>query len=345
MALLSNLRNVFSKKQHYLMSTLFYSLSANTQKGKNGAIKISEIQYFHNNVFKENSYVDPTALKTIKGSKNLLYITAPSSQFLYKTKLEPRFQKQGVSALANLIRERFNVDLSQNKVAVLDSDTGIEITSKSKSLPENICLIGAEKKDLSIIQQEILKQGFFPQKLLLSSLVTIPGLSNYANLIKLNKPILVVEFSMQRSCIYIVNNNKMLAAYPPTHGFKNLLSLGRREYNLPDDITTFKYLTNGEPKTDEKTSALLQRITSDIKSYIDFFEVQANSTIEHIFVTNLPKGLEWIEEYISKSLEVQNLKIDYQRWMESLNISSTKTDTIPEKPLFGIICALINNTK
>ena len=336
---------MFGKKQHYLISTPFYALNANVQKCKNGAIKIPGIQYLDNNVFKENSYIDPTKLKSIEGSKNLLYITTPSSQFLYKIKLEPRFQKQGISALANLIRERFNIDLNQNKIAVLDADTGLEITSKSKNLTENICLIGAEKKDLTIIQQEILKQGFFPKKLLLSSLTTIRGLSDYAKLAKIHNPILVVEFSMQRSCIYIIENNKMLAAYPPTHGFKNLLSLGRRECNLPDDIATFKYLTNGDPKPDEKSSVLLQRITSDIKSYIDFFEVQANSTIEHIFVANLPKGLEWIEECISKSLEIQKFKIDYKKWVKSLNISSDMIDTIPEKPLFGMICAIINNIK
>ena len=344
MSFLSKFENLLARKQQYLIDTPFYSLTATAQI-KNKAVTVLKSQYFQNNIFKENSYLDPTTLKNISGSKKLIYITSPNTQFLYRTKMDARLRKQGVEVLANFIKERFNVDLNQNKVAVIDAETGIEVTAKTKNLPENLCILGAEKKDLSLLQEELTKQKFFPTKLFFSSLLTVRGLSDYLNLIKSKKPTLVLEFSMQRSYIYIVSDNKILAAYPPTHGFKNLLNLGRRECNLPDDITTIKYLVGEKQKTQEQIDCLLQRSIADIKSYIDFFEVQIGLPIENLLVTNIPQGLEWIEENISKQLEIKTLKIDYSTWMKSRNISFPNVETIPQKPLFGIICALLNTVK
>jgi len=342
MIALNGLTSMFSSKQHYLLGTPFYCLNFVAQRSKTGAVTISNIQYSNNSLFKDNAFLDASILRSIKGDKNVIYLTTPTSQFLYRTKIEAKMRNQGVRALIPLLKERFNIDLTQNKVAVLDAENGIEVKENTQVLPENLCIIGAQNSELKMMQNELLEYKFFPKKLCLSSLLVPGAIANYQQMSHLEKPVLVVDFSSQRSCIYIVNKKQILAAYPPTHGFKNIVTLGRKECNLPDDITTLKHLTSTIKHESEQQDILLQRFVSDIKSYINFFEVQVGLSIENFFITGLPEGLEWIEESTAKAIEVPVLKIDYNEWIKSNNIVLPKDKNINPKALFGMVSALIH---
>ena len=342
MIALNGLTSMFSSKQHYLLGTPFYCLNFVAQKSKTGAITISNIQYSNNSLFKDNAFLDASILRSIKGDKNVIYLTTPTSQFLYRTKIEAKMRNQGVRALIPLLKERFNIDLTQNKVAVLDAENGIEVKENTQVLPENLCIIGAQINELKIIQNELLENKFFPKKLCLSSLLVSEAIANYQKISHVEKPVLIVDFSSQRSCIYIVNKKQILAAYPPTHGFKNIVTLGRKECNLPDDVTTLKHLSSTIKHEPEQQEVLLQRFVTDIKSYINFFEVQVGLSIEDFFITGLQEGLEWIEESTAKALDIPILKIDYNEWIKSNNIVLPKERNINPKALFGMISALIH---
>ena len=119
---LNGLAGIFSSKQHYLLGTPFYCLNFVAQKSKTGAMTISDVQYSTNGLFKDKSFLDASILKNIKGDRNIIYLVTPTSQFLYRTKIEPKMRNQGVRALIPLLKERFNIDLTQNKVAVLDAE-------------------------------------------------------------------------------------------------------------------------------------------------------------------------------------------------------------------------------
>lgn len=342
MIALNGLTSMFSSKQHYLLGTPFYCLNFVAQRNKTGAVTILNMQYSTNSLFKEKAFLDASILKSIKGDKNVIYLVTPISQFLYRTKIESKMRNQGVRALIPLLKERFNIDLAQNKVAVLDAENGIEVKENTQVLPENLCIVGAQISELKTMQNEIIEHKFFPKKLCLFSLLLPEAIANYQQMCHLESPVLIIDFSSQRSCIYIINKKQILAAYPPTHGFKNIVTLGRKECNLPDDITTLKHLTSTIKHEVGQQEALLQRFVSDIKSYIDFFEVQMGLSIGSFFITGLPEGLEWIEQSVAKSLEVPILDINYDEWLKNNNIVLPNDKNINPKALFGMISALIH---
>ena len=342
---LNGLSNLFNSKHHYLIGTPFYCLNFISQKSKTGAITVSDVQYSTNSLFKDKAFVDASILKSLKGDKNIIYLVTPTSQFLYRTKIEAKMRNQGVRALIPLLKERFNIDLAQNKVAVLDAENGLEVQESAQVLPGNLCIAGAQISEINLIQNELLEQKFFPKKLCLLSLLVPEALANYQKISHVEKPVLIADFSSQRTCIYVVGKKQILAAYPPTHGFKNILTLGRKECNLPDDITTLKHLTTMVKHEPEQQKVLLQRLVTDIKSYIDFFEVQVGVSIENFFMAGLPEGLEWIEECVAKDLEIPALNIDYNEWIKNNNIVLPKNRNINPKALFGMISALIHYNK
>lgn len=346
MALLSKLTGLLNSEQVFIEGSPFYCLSVSASKGRNKSIKIIKPTAFENNIFRDNAYLDASILKTLSSYKKAIYHIQPTSQFIYRTKLEPKIKNQGIRGLSVLIKERFNVDLAQNKVAVLSADTGLEINEKTKEFPDNICIIGAQKNELKSIQEEMMHANIFLQKLYFTSLAIPFGLGDYNHTFNLKRPILVVDFSMQRSCVYVVGGDKVLAAYPPTHGFKNLLSLARKECNLPDDISTYRFLTSEVSPNNEAVPQLLQRMVSDIKSYIDFFEVQAGDVVDALFFVGLPDKMSWLREALSKILEINLLKVDYKKWFEKRKISfdsDANLKKVSNDNWFGTISAVLQN--
>lgn len=340
-----SLSGLFGLRQHYLISTPFYGLNFTAKNQRNGAIVLSDIQFFANSFLKENASLDTVAIKKLKGDKKFIHIVAPSTLFLYRTKLENKQRAQGVKALVPLLKDRFNIDLLQNKVGALDAETGTEIKETATILPENICILGAKNGELNQIQTDFVANQFMPQKLNFSVLHVPQGLASYQKMIHSEEPVLFLDFSMQNSCIYVVGKGQILAAYPPTHGLKNLLTLGRKELSLQDDITTLRYLTGQIVREEEKKAVLLTRMVSDVKSYINFFEIQSNTSIENIFVNGIMDEFSWIETYLADALEIKPFTIDYPEWLKAENIVLPEETKIPNKALFGMINALIHYRK
>ena len=346
MGFLSKITGLFNSEQAFIEGSPFYALSASVVKGRNKAIKIIKPIAFENNVFRDSAYLDGSILKTLSSYKKAIYHVQPTSQFIYRTKLEPKVKNQGIRGLSVLIKERFNVDLVQNKVAVLSADTGLEVNEKTKEIPENICIVGAQKNELKNIQEEMMNARVFLQKLYFTSLAIPFGLGDYNRTFNSKRPVMVIDFSMQRSCVYVIGGDKILAAYPPTHGFKNLLSLARKECNLPDDISTYRFITSEISPNHEAVSQLLQRMVSDIKSYIDFFEVQAGDTIDSLFFIGLPDKMSWLREALSKALEIAPLKLDYKNWFEKRKISfdsDASLKKLSNDSWFGMISAILQD--
>lgn len=335
---------MLNSKQSYLIGSPLYTLSFKVNSKKTGC-NVKDVRYFTNNPLKDKGYLDPGTLKELSDSKGIVYITTPNSRVLYRAKLEGRAKTQGIAGIVSLIKERFNLDLTENKVAVFDADTGFELPDKPKQMPNEICVIGALKKDLKTLQTELADQQISLKKLQISSLLVPEALQDYAALANLKAPVCVVDFSLERSCIYMVSNGKILAAYPPTHGIKNLFSLGRKECNLPDDISIFKHLTSGIKDEPEKAKGVLQRVISDLKSYIDFFEVQNGVSLGNIFVRGTVDEMGWIDETLSQAIELPILEIDYERWLKARKISMPKNAKVPSKALFGMLSAIVHYNK
>ena len=337
-----SLSSLFGFSQHYLISTPFYGLNFTAKEQRNGATILSDVQFFNNSFLKENASLDTITIKKLKGNKKFIHIISPATLFLYRSKLENKQRAQGVKALVALLKDRFNIDLSQNKVGALDAETGKEIRETATTLPENICILGAKNEELKQIQTDFVSNQFLPQKLNFSVLHIPQGVARYQKLAHAEKPILFLDFSMQNSCIFVADKGQILAAYPPTHGLKNLLTLGRKELSLQDDITTLRHLSKQIGAEDDNKAAILSRMISDVKSYINFFEIQANTSIDSIFITGLMDEFSWIETFLANSLEIKPFSIDYKEWLKAENIILPEDVKIPNKALFGMINAIIH---
>ena len=343
--------NLFApKKQSFIALKENICLRASVSKttvNKVPQIIISNLEEFPNTPFKTKGFFDPTILKALKGEKNAICTLYPNTRFVYRLKTDKMIKTHGFASIPRILKDRFNIDANTNRIAVLDAVTGLEI-GQNDPLPDEICFFGAEEKELTAIQNELKDANCNFRKIWLTTLVNTSGILNYCKLKSITSPIVCVDFSSHRSLVYVINNQHIEAAYPPIYGLDNLITLTRKECNFPDDTTAFKYLLQ-EISTDEKTQqAVLQRMTTDIKSYIDFFEVQTSCPIEYFFIYGLNSELNWVSPLLAQKTGLKVLEIDYENWLKSNNIFLKNNKDIQKfsnNQWFGMLSAFLINYK
>jgi len=65
---------------------------------------------------------------------------------------------------------------------------------------------------------------------------------------------------------------------------------------------------------------LLRRMTKELQASTGFYEVQTGQTISHVFLSVLPKNLNWVAQTVSDSLGLEILQPSIEGWLESLKI-------------------------
>ena len=89
-------------------------------------------------------------------------------------------------------------------------------------------------------------------------------------------------------------------------------------------------------------------MVSDVKSYIDFFEVQVGDIIDSLFFVGLPDKMSWLREALSRALEITPLKIDYKNWFEKRKVgfdSDASLKKVSNDNWFGMISAVLQDVK
>jgi hypothetical protein len=61
-------------------------------------------------------------------------------------------------------------------------------------------------------------------------------------------------------------------------------------------------------------------MTKELQATAGFYEVQTGLTIRHVFLSLLPKNLNWVSKTVSDSLALEVLQPSLEKWLESLRI-------------------------
>lgn len=339
--------NLFKQKHPlFLYSAESFSLLARIGEKKNTEFPIHSIEEFNGGTASENLKLGIEKSFNIvpKTPPEAICSISPLNRFTHRAKLELKLKKQGIAAFGALLKERFAIELTSNKVAVLNAQDGMEVSPKN--IPDNVCFVGAPKKELQEAQSVLLKNHLYPQRLYLSTLTGLGGLLSYVKAKKIDQPILFVDLSLLKSHILILKNGGVEATYPLAYGLKNLIALARKEYNLPDDIGAHKYLTQDIQANSEDALKLTNRISTELKSYVGFFEVQTGQPLTYLFFNALPTSLAWIEEAVAHSMNLQTLEIDFPFWLKTKSLS-LGDNLIKQKPWprhwFGLFSLIFNH--
>jgi hypothetical protein len=243
----------------------------------------------------------------------------PENRFVRYFEAESASKVKDARFLTETLRAEFNVDVDANRVSILDARDGSDFDME-RGLTKRLVFCGAPKEELQQQQDQMLSYGLYPERLELSSVSTLGGVSDYVKYNGIDAPILCFELTSKSANICILNRGQVDVARPVPFGLDSIYPLLQRELGLKDEASARKLFFSNTFDFAEMGPKLLRRMTKELQASTGFYEVQTGQTIERVFLSVLPKNLAWVGKTVSDALGIEIMQPNLEGWLESLKI-------------------------
>jgi hypothetical protein len=221
--------------------------------------------------------------------------------------------------LTEKLQSDFGINPDKSRISVLDARNGSDYDLE-KGNGRRLIFCGASVDAFSEVQEGLLEMGIYPERLELSSVTTLGGVSDYARFTGTDSPVLFLELTSKSANIFILNRGQLEVARPVPFGLDSIYPLLQRELGLKDEDSARKLFFSNTFDFAEMGPKLLRKMTKELQASTGFYEVQTGQTIGHVFLSVLPSNLNWVGNTISDTLGVDILQPSVEGWLESLKI-------------------------
>ena len=244
----------------------------------------------------------------------------PEGRFVRFYEAESANKAKDLNFLSGILQSEFNVDPAVNTVAILNARDGSDYDPQT-SLSKRLVFCGAPAQAFQDAQDRLLDCGIYPERLELSTVTTLGGVSDYAHFNEIKSPILCFELTSQSANIFIINQGQVDVARPVPFGLDSIYPLLQRELGLKDETSARKLFFSNTFDFAEMGPKLLRRLTKELQASTGFYEVQTGQTIEKVFISVLPQNLAWVSKTVSDSLGLDILQPNLEKWLEGLKVT------------------------
>ncbi len=244
----------------------------------------------------------------------------PEGRFVRFYEAESANKAKDLNFLSGILQSEFNVDPAVNTVAILNARDGSDYDPQT-SLSKRLVFCGAPAQAFQDAQDRLLDCGIYPERLELSTVTTLGGVSDYAHFNEIKSPILCFELTSQSANIFIINQGQVDVARPVPFGLDSIYPLLQRELGLKDETSARNLFFSNTFDFAEMGPKLLRRLTKELQASTGFYEVQTGQTIEKVFISVLPQNLAWVSKTVSDSLGLDILQPNLEKWLEGLKVT------------------------
>lgn len=245
----------------------------------------------------------------------------PPSRFVRRATVELSSQKaRDPNFLPDYLKNQQRIDPEINQVAVLAAGSGTD-PDFGRSGTKEVLFCGAESEQLQSEQDTLLRRGIYPDRLEIGTVATLGGLIQYSQRVPLKSPTLLLEITNESALITIVNAEGVELARPIPHGLSSMIPVVQSELGLKDEESARKLFFSDTFDFTEIGPSLLRKMLKELQASIGFYEVQTGQTIGQFFLSLLPPNLGWIGNLLSEQLGVEQLRIDFAPWLQSMKIT------------------------
>lgn len=266
-------------------------------------------------------------VESLLGGKGQRYLSShcsiyPQGRFFRRFTIESASKAKEPSYFTNVLSDQMRIDLTENIATVVNAATGAQFNiEKPMANQKEVLFAGMGRTEREEEQSRLVDQNIYPASLQLGTLSTLGGLISYMRFKQVERPTLLLEITPGDANLFIVSRQQVDVCRPIPYGLNSMFPLIQKELGLKDEESARKLFFSNTFDFTEMGGALLRKMLKELQASTGFYEVQTGQTIGQLFVSLLPKNLSWIETVLSRSLGVPLLRIDYQSWLESMQIT------------------------
>lgn len=253
----------------------------------------------------------------------------PGRRIVRRATIEPKRVKEP-GYLTDFTSAQFRIESEHYALALLNAGDGQEY-DMAKAAVKDVLVAGLPNEDVATMQDQLLANKVYPERLELGSVATLGGLADYLRTNGVKSPLLVLELGMETTQSYIVSADGLEASRPIAQGLAAMVPVVQKELGLKDEESARKLFFSNTFDFTGLGPLLIKRLLKELQSSIGFYEVQTGQSIGHLLCVHLPPKLDWLENVIAAQLGVGTLRLDLAPWLRARGI--TLADTIATGPI------------
>jgi hypothetical protein len=237
--------------------------------------------------------------------------------------------------------QQFRIEPDKYTIKALNPDNGGEY-DLAKGAQKEVLFCGLPSDEVIAIQDRLLEQGIYPERLELGTLATLGGLVSYLKFKQSKAPILLLEIGQDTTQSFIVSADGVDISRPIPSGVAAMIPVVQKELGLKDEESAKKLFYSNTFDFTSMGGSLVKKLLKELQSSIGFYEVQTGQSIGNVFCTQLPTSLTWLSATMAGALGVAPLKVEMVPWLETLNIKLAEGVNLgqPEERWFGLFSLL-----
>jgi hypothetical protein len=243
--------------------------------------------------------------------------------------------------LQEVCSQQFRIELEKHTLALLRADDGTDYDLE-KAVQKDVLFCGIPTEDVHAIQQKLLDQKIYPERLELGTVATLGAAVDYLAQGNIKAPTLLLEIGPDVTHSFIVTATGVEASRPITQGLDAMVPIVQKELGLKDEEAAKKLFYSNTFDFTGMGPLLTKRLVKELQSSIGFYEVQTGQSVSQLVTTQLAPKLGWLEGAIAASLGVTPLKLDATAWSKARGItfSDVCARVTHEPRWFGLLALL-----
>ncbi len=246
--------------------------------------------------------------------------------------------------LAEIYSQQFRIEADKYALRLLNPSDGTEY-DQAKGTQKEALFCGLPADEVIAIQDRLLEQGIYPERLELGTLATLGGVVNYLQFKQIKSPVLILEIGGDMTHSFIVSAEGVDISRPIPSGISAMIPVVQKELGLKDEESAKKLFYSNTFDFTSMGGTLVKKLLKELQSSIGFYEVQTGQSIGSLFCTQLPSSLAWLGTTMGGALGVPLIKLEMVPWIESLNIKLAPDVALtqPEEKWFGLFSLLASH--
>ena len=219
-----------------------------------------------------------------------------------------------------LLVSQFRIEPEKYTINVLNSADGADY-DMVKVVQKEVLFCGMLTEEIVTIQDALLANGIYPERLELGSVAMLGGLTDYLAFTKSKTPTLVLEVGADSTHSFIVTSAGVEASRPIPQGLESMVPVVQKELGLKDEESARKLFYSNTFDFTGMGPLLIRKLLKELQSSIGFYEVQTGQSVGQVLCTMLPAKLAWLEGVIATALGVGPLQPELAPWLQSRQIT------------------------